>query len=573
MQKLIIPALAALALVLAGCAAGHEAPPTSIGQNGATLNGTVSANPDGNVRYWFAYGPSDDYGQETPHRTLAINDRELHPVSEPVTGLLPGTTYHYSVCAQDDSTPKPACSADVSFTTTGTPISISAQPALYPDFSPAVTDYVTRCGSGPVAMSATAPAGTQVSFDGQPAQTGTFTQNVQLSAGQRFDFTTTAGGQTSTFHVRCLPSDFPQWSFSRTGKSSIAYTLLAPAQNTAAPGRFIAFMDKNGVPVWWYATAATAPIDAKLLADDTVAFANFPGGPPYQVRRLDGSLVRVVGTVGTPTDFHELQRLSNGNYLVLSYKLRNGVDLTSLGGPASATVTDAEVQEVTPAGSLVWSWNSKDHIALSESQPWAANIVNSPTQLPGGILAYDIVHINAIEPDGNGLILSFRHLNGVYRILRSDGSIDWKLGGTTTSKSLTVSGDPRGPNPLGGQHDPRRLPDGTVSIHDNGTLLNRAPRAVRYRIDPSARTATLVESLSDPSITGSGCCGSARKLSTGGWLIDWGGLPTTSEYTANGTRVSTLSFASVFSYRAQPIEPGRLSATALRNGMDAMFPR
>jgi hypothetical protein len=561
-----------LALALGGCAAGHGAPATGIGQNGATLNGSVSGSEDGAVEYWFDYGASDDYGKQTPHRTLTITDRESHPVSEPVGGLLPGTTYHYRVCAKDDSSGA-LCSDDVSFTTTGTALSISAQPALSPQFSPAVTDYVTRCGTDPVEVSGTAPPGVQVSIDGQPAQTGTFSRNVQLSAGQRFDFTATADGETSTFHVRCLPSDFPQSDFSRTRKSAIAYTVVTPAAGAPAPGQFLAFVDKNGVPVWWYKSASTGPIDAKLLSDDTVAFANFPGGPPYQIRRLDGSLVRVVGTVGTPTDFHELQLLSNGNYLVGSYKLRSGVDLTSLGGPADAWVTDAEIQEVTPGGSLVWSWNSKDHIALSETQPWAANVVANPTPIPGGILAYDIVHFNSIEPDGNGLILSFRHLNGVYRILRSNGAIDWKLGGTTTSRSLTVQDDPRGSNPLGGQHDPRRLRDGTVSVFDNGTQLNRPPRAVRYRIDTSARTATLVESLSDSSITASGCCGSARKLSTGGWLIAWGGLPTVSEYTATGARVSSLAFPPFFSYRAVPVEPGRLSAAALRGGMDAQFPR
>jgi hypothetical protein len=110
-------------------------------------------------------------------------------------------------------------------------------------------------------------------------------------------------------------------------------------------------------------------------------------------------------------------------------------------------------------------------------------------------------------------------------------------------------------------------------VHDNGTLLNRAPRVVRYRIDTSARTARLVETVTDSRITASGCCGSARKLSTGGWLIDWGGTTTTSEYTWSGARVSTLAYLPFWSYRADPIAKGRLSADALRDGMDAMFPR
>lgn len=44
-------------------------------------------------------------------------------------------------------------------------------------------------------------------------------------------------------------------------------------------------------------------------------------------------------------------------------------------------------------------------------------------------------------------------------------------------------GDPLAEVSFGGQHDARREPDGTVALHDNGTGLNRPPRAVRYRLD------------------------------------------------------------------------------------------
>ena len=40
---------------------------------------------------------------------------------------------------------------------------------------------------------------------------------------------------------------------------------------------------------------------------------------------------------GTPTDRHELQLLPNGDYVVVGYKPRSGVDLSPYGGPANAT--------------------------------------------------------------------------------------------------------------------------------------------------------------------------------------------------------------------------------------------
>jgi arylsulfotransferase ASST len=189
--------------------------------------------------------------------------------------------------------------------------------------------------------------------------------------------------------------------------------------------------------------------------------------------------------------------------------------------------------------------------------------------------ACDIVHLNAVEPDGDGLLVSLRHTDAIYRISRSDGHVEWKLGGTTTPESLTVSGDSNTVT-LGGQHDVRRYADGTVTVHDNGTNLGRAPRAARFEIDGTAKTAKLVESLSDAGITSSSCCGSARKLSSGGWLVYWGtfgGSSTVREYAADGSRLSTLSFPDTFLYRAVPVAPARISAAALSAGMDAMAPR
>ena len=123
------------------------------------------------------------------------------------------------------------------------------------------------------------------------------------------------------------------------------------------------------------------------------------------------------------------------------------------------------------------------------------------------------------------MILSFRQLDAIYTINRPTGAIVWKLGGIHTSKSLRVLNDPEGSYPLGGQHDPRLLPDGTISIyrqlHGSGT---GRPRVVRYQIDEEAKTARLVESFADPTATASPCCGSARLLPSGDWLVSWGGL-------------------------------------------------
>ncbi len=153
-------------------------------------------------------------------------------------------------------------------------------------------------------------------------------------------------------------------------------------------------------------------------------------------------------------------------------------------------------------------------------------------------------------------------------------------------KSLQVESDPvlAAPTPdpdgpLAGQHDARVLPDGDVTIHDNGTHFTgaawtgRAPRA-GYAIDETAMRATFVEQSTDPDVGQSLCCGGSRLLPGGNWVTAWGGRQKVSEAPPDGTRVFNLDFAApIFTYRANPILPTQLSARTVRTGMDTHFPR
>ena len=111
-----------------------------------------------------------------------------------------------------------------------------------------------------------------------------------------------------------------------------------------------------------------------------------------------------------------------------------------------------------------------------------------------------------------------------------------------------------------------------MTVFDNSTNLgNKKPRAVRYRIDEQNRTATLIESISDPAVGSSHCCGSARRLAEGDWLIDWGAGNPIGGYEPDGRRTFRLAFASNYSYRAEPVPANVLSAPDLREAMDAMY--
>jgi hypothetical protein len=279
----------------------------------------------------------------------------------------------------------------------------------------------------------------------------------------------------------------------------------------------------------------------------------------------------MVGDV--PLDGHDLQLLPDGGYLAGGHSRQSHVDLSSHGGPSDADVLNTELQEISPQGRLLWDWKSQDHIAPGETQRWWPHIINHPG--PNG--GYDVPHWNSIEPHGNAVIASFRQVDAVYKINKATGNIVWKLGGTTTPRSLTVLGDPNSFT-FGGQHDARVHPDGTLSVFDNRTSLpNERPRAVQFSIDQRAGTATLLRSITDPDVPVSYCCGSARRLPNQDWLIDWGQQSFGSQangavggYRPDGERTFLLSFKTTFSYRAQPVPPGVLSAPQLRRAMDLM---
>jgi len=350
----------------------------------------------------------------------------------------------------------------------------------------------------------------------------------------------------------------------------------------STPSRYVTIFDTHGVPVWWYDSGGQAA-DALIVRRNHIVWAQpfeqdvAPGISfgKYEERRLNGSLVRRYSLPGgIRTDRHEFRLLANGHVIQIAYVPRDGVDLRPYGGPDDATVLDSLVEEVTPRGKVAWSWNSKDHVALAETGRWWPNAL-VPLPWPDGRTVYDISHANAVEPYGRGRVLiSLRHTDAVYAVRKSTGAVAWKLGGTRTSRSLKVTGSAFD-YPLAGQHDVRHRRDGSLTMFDNGTGLDgRPPRVLRLKVDAQRRRARVVEDVRDERMLFSLCCGGARKLPRGNWVVSWGANPYVTEMRPTGRRVFSLHFiSSVFSYRAVPVLPGKLRRRSLRRGMDAMHPR
>ena len=90
---------------------------TKIGNSTAVLNGTV--NPNGHAtEYDFTYGPTTAYGATTTLHKVKAGTKAV-AVSITVSGLTPGTQYHYRI--QAVSSGGAVVGADRTFTTTGHP--------------------------------------------------------------------------------------------------------------------------------------------------------------------------------------------------------------------------------------------------------------------------------------------------------------------------------------------------------------------------------------------------------------------------------------------------------------------
>lgn len=454
-----------------------------------------------------------------------------------------------------------------------------ATDSLFPRFHPDRHYYVTRCVPGKTAVQVNALDGATAKVQNYPAETGRFMAEARLLPGQAFSVTTEVDGQVTGYEIRCLPAGFPQWGYQRLAEDlpkGMFLVSFRPRQDDYNRNWVIVF-DQEGTPRWWLSTN-TNTLGGQILADGTVQFPRgfgdgFGQDPraTNEIRSLDGKLLRTVSFRGAPTDGHEYLRLPNGNAYIVSYRPRYGVDLGAVGGPRDAGVLDGAIQEVTPSGRVVWSWDSKDHVKLTDTpERWWKRILVNPHTDDEGRDRYDILHLNSIEPWGNQLVLSTRHTDRVWGISKRTGKVLWTFGGENGPKSLKVEGeDPYRDYPLSGNHD-ARMNGNILSIHDNGTNIGRPPRALFYRINLKDRTATYVGELRDvKAAPDSHCCGGVRKLGTG-WVVAWGNNPYITGFNAGDEAAFRIAL-NVPPYRAVPVPP-EVTAADLDRAMARMAP-
>ena len=275
---------------------------------------------------------------------------------------------------------------------------------------------------------------------------------------------------------------------------------------------------------------------------------------------------RQVGTVGIPTDPHELRQLDNGHFVLLSDVVTAGVDLTGLQsyGPESS-ILNCAVQEVDDKGTVFWNWMATDHIDTAK-ESMSPSIVSVD-----GVNVVDPFHCNSIDVDKNGdLLVSARHMNSVFLIDKATGALRYKLGGTPDNKEgapyIRIDGDPQTAFYL--QHDARFLPNGNISLFDDHGGMPGPARCVEYAIDRDLGVAKVAwQSLGAANSLALGSC---RRYEDGSTLIGWGLVAAgrsliMSEVDASGNDLLDLEFTpSGASYRAVKVPTRALDPAVMR---------
>ncbi len=220
-------------------------------------------------------------------------------------------------------------------------------------------------------------------------------------------------------------------------------------------------------------------------------------------------VARVRAGNGYSFDMHEANITPRNTLLAIIYQpVRH--DLRPLSTVRRGVAIDSIVQEVDiETGLVLFEWHSLDHVPLTESV--RDDITPNTSRI-------DYFHLNSVNEDGDGVIISARRTSAVYRIAKATGRIDWRLGGKKSDFRM-------GPGTqFALQHDAHVQPDGTIRIFDNSSEdLDERSRSLVLRLDHEQKTATRVADVRLPGQKlFAATQGNNQRLPNGSLMIGWG---------------------------------------------------
>ena len=230
---------------------------------------------------------------------------------------------------------------------------------------------------------------------------------------------------------------------------------------------------------------------------------------------------------GFTADPHEFTITPQGTALFTTVKLEQASAMGAA-GPQEVTLVDSEIQEISlKTGKLVFSWDMRKHVSLSESQV--------PVPAIGGV--WDPYHMNAIDEDSHGhLLISARNTSSLYEISHHTGRVIWQLGGKGSTYRLARNAS------FSWQHDARFEAGGRITLFDDaccdlgvpGAAPQHAARGLVLKLNSTTKRATVVHQYEHQPAVDVPSQGGMQTLADGHELVGWGQEPYYSEYTAAG---------------------------------------
>ncbi|MBC7383068.1 MAG: aryl-sulfate sulfotransferase [Bacteroidia bacterium] len=283
-------------------------------------------------------------------------------------------------------------------------------------------------------------------------------------------------------------------------------------------------------------------LDFKKLHGQTFSFFNTVDGFYHLLDSKFEEKGIVKAGNGYLTDNHELQYdKRNGNYILLAQEsVQVNMSDSVAGGNPNANVLGLIIQEIDQQGNVVFEWKTLDHLAITscKGQNLAASYI-------------DYVHCNAVEIDSDtSLLLCSRHLNEITKIDRRTGDIIWRMGLNADHNNFNFGTD----QGFTYQHDIRRLPNGNITLFDNGNFRsggNLYSRAVEYEVDEVHKKVRMVWQYDDSQQVFGPFLGRVQRMSNGNTLIGWGGTyPAFTEIDSANNKVMEVSYGRLaWSYR------------------------